>query len=172
MTGVSLDAIVLLGCRVTDLGEPGPAAARRAARAAGAWAEGLAPVVVASGGRRWGNHAEATVLARALERLGVPTAAVRTELWSFTTTENAIFTARLLARRNGSAPKVGLVTCSWHMARAARDFRTVGCDVVPCPAQAPATLVVRALELGRALLDARAIRRREVFERAAAWCGA
>jgi uncharacterized SAM-binding protein YcdF (DUF218 family) len=87
------DAIVVLGCRVLPSGRPTTAAARRAARAAQAYLEGVAPHIIASGGRRWGGAIEAEALRKELVRAGVPEGAVTRELWSLTTHENAIFSA-------------------------------------------------------------------------------
>src|SRR5689334_13411682 len=90
------DAIVVLGCRILPTGRPSPPAARRAMAAARAYEQGVAPIIVASGGRRWGTHVEARVLRQELCRRGVPEAAVVEELCSLSTYENAIFSAAVL----------------------------------------------------------------------------
>lgn len=128
-----MDALVVLGCRVVTRGARGleGAAGRRARAAADAFHDGLAPLVVASGGRVWDGLLEADALAAALEDAGVPAAAIVRERCSFSTLENARFTARLLTRRG--ARSVGVVTCAWHLPRALRAFRAQGvaCDGVP-----------------------------------------
>ncbi len=122
-----VDAIVVLGCRVEPGGSLSSAAARRCAAARDAFAQGIAGVVVASGGRRWSGHVEALRLREHLITLGVPAQAILVELCSLTTAENAIYTAALLrARRGGSAIRVAIATCSWHQARAAANFQRVG----------------------------------------------
>src|SRR5262249_29450749 len=95
---VRADAIVVLGCRILPSGHPTAPAARRAAAAAGAYHRGVAPWIIASGGRRWGNHVEARVFRRELEKAGVPEGAVIEELCSLSTYENAIFSAAILRR--------------------------------------------------------------------------
>jgi uncharacterized SAM-binding protein YcdF (DUF218 family) len=89
-------------------------------------------VVVVSGGRRWGDEVEADVMARELALWGVPTAAIVRERCSFSTRENARFTAEVLARRGDR--RVTLVTCPWHMERAASLFTRAGLAVEPVAA--------------------------------------
>jgi uncharacterized SAM-binding protein YcdF (DUF218 family) len=136
-------AIVVLGCRVR-LDSRGRLAAgalaRRVATGARAYAAdadpGLAPaggsIVVVSGGRRWGDVVEADAMARELEALGVPAGAIVRERLSFSTRENARFTAEVLARRGVRAAM--LVTCPWHMERAVGHFASSGLLVLPVPA--------------------------------------
>lgn len=162
------DAIVVLGCRVLPSGRPTTTAARRAARAAQAYAEGVAPHVIASGGRRWGQRIEADVLSRELTRAGVPAEAITRELWSLTTHENAIFSAEIL-RRCG-ARTVAIVTCDWHVDRAIANFRAVGVDAWPLPSTGIRRgLVGRTYRFGHericTWLDARAMKRADAFTR-------
>jgi cyclophilin family peptidyl-prolyl cis-trans isomerase len=123
------EAVVVLGCKVSldEAGRLLPGALRRRLEvAARVYAErGCAEtVVIASGGRRWGGHVEADVMARELAALGVPGRAIVRERCSFSTRENARFVAEALARRG--APKAVLVTCDWHMPRAAALFAQTG----------------------------------------------
>jgi uncharacterized SAM-binding protein YcdF (DUF218 family) len=164
------DAIVVLGCRIAPSGRPGPAGVRRVAAGAAAFRAGIAPLVVVSGGRRWGTLVEAHVLAAELRAAGVPGSAIAEELCSMSTVENALLSAALL-RRLG-AEKAAIVTCPWHMPRALRDFRAAGVDAIPVPtAAAPAplrrTLYLRAHEGVCTYLDAWALRRAGVLPRAA-----
>ncbi len=162
------DAIVVLGCRVLPSGRPTTAAARRAARAAEAYLEGVASHIIASGGRRWGELTEADVLRREITRAGVPDGAVTRELWSLTTHENAIFSAEILRRRG--ARRVAVVTCDWHVERAIANFRAAGVDAWPLPSTG-----IRRGIMGRVYrfgherictwLDARAMNRADVFTR-------
>lgn len=116
-------ALILLGCPVGAAGVA-PAALRRARAAAHAFHEGKAPVIVASGGRTWFGRVEADVLANALEGFGVPSSAIVRERCSFSTRENAKYTAGILARKNIDDAIV--VTCAWHLARALRAFENEG----------------------------------------------
>ena len=131
-------ALVVLGCvvrrsggHVTGLADG--ALRRRVVRAAREWpgagdrAE-VPPVVIASGGRAWEGIVEADAMADALVALGVPAGAVVRERASFTTRENALFTAALCARRG--IGKVALVTCVWHLRRASKLFEAHGLEVV------------------------------------------
>jgi uncharacterized SAM-binding protein YcdF (DUF218 family) len=123
----------VLGCRVIARVPHGleGAAGRRAGAAAEAFFAGRAPVIVASGGRAWDGRVEADALADALFAAGVPKEAIVRERCSFSTVENALFTARILERRGARA--VGIVTCAWHLPRALRAFRAQGvvCEGVP-----------------------------------------
>ena len=172
------DAIVVLGCRVLPSGRPGPALARRAAVAAAAFHEGLAPRVVTSGGRRWGAVVEAHALSDELVRRGVPRAAIAEELWSLSTVENAVGSSAIVRRLAAVAsPAVLVVTCAWHLPRAIVDFRAVGLDARPLPAVGPAAGIVvgvyrRVHERVCARLDDESLRRgRWLREGAGYACG-
>ncbi len=127
------DAIVVLGCRIQPTGRPAPAASRRAAAGASAFLSRVAPLVIASGGRRWGEHVEARAIGRAVLDLGVPSSALIEELVSLSTRENAVFSAAILRGLGGR--RAAVVTCPWHMARALACFRRVGVEALPFPTQ-------------------------------------
>jgi uncharacterized SAM-binding protein YcdF (DUF218 family) len=130
-----LHALVLLGCRIEPAGELTAAARRRALTAVRAFQDGLAPLVIVSGGRRWFGVSEAEALSSELERRGVPGPAIVQELRSLSTCENARNVARILAERN--LRSVGLVTCDWHMPRALASFRRAGISAEPISAPSP-----------------------------------
>jgi uncharacterized SAM-binding protein YcdF (DUF218 family) len=130
-------AVVVLGCAVwlDARGRLGSGAlSRRLDAAARAYADGAGSptVVVASGGRRWGDAVEADVMALELRSRGVPERAVVRERCSLSTAENARFSAAILARRG--IRQAAIVTCAWHLARATALFRRAGVDVVAIPA--------------------------------------
>ena len=131
---MSLEALVLLGCRVAAATLPA-AAARRVLRTAQAFEAKLAPLVVVSGGRRWEGRVEADRLAEELVRFGVPASAILLERDSWTTRDNAVKTARLLAPHGVRA--IGVVSCDWHLARALWSFRHEGFAAVGVPATTP-----------------------------------
>lgn len=165
------DAIVLLGCRIGPEGRPMIPAMRRAKVAASAYHRGVAPVIVASGGRRWGAHPEASSLKRELMLEGVPEAAIIEELCSLSTHENAVFSAAIL-RRLG-ARRAAVVTCWWHMPRALANFHAAGIDAVPLPTEVDALGVRRrarvlAHELISGWFDAFSRRRGEALRAGAA----
>jgi uncharacterized SAM-binding protein YcdF (DUF218 family) len=152
---MALDALVLLGCRVGPPPLRG-AAARRAARAAEAYGAGLAPLVVVSGGRRWGDLVEADALAGALRERGVPESALHLERRSLTTRGNARHSAEVLGKLG--AKTVGIVTCDWHLPRALVCFRRAGVGAEPIPAPSPEVFGVRKLkravrEWGASVID-------------------
>ena len=89
------DAIVVLGCKVGELGLS-PAAERRVERAAALWHAGVAPRIVVSGGKRWAGITEAEAFARRLTELGVQPDLIECELQSHTTRENMLFTRAML----------------------------------------------------------------------------
>lgn len=134
LRAVPFDVLVVLGCRV-DGGELSPAARRRVERAAAAYSEHGAGLVIASGGKAWQGHRECEAFARALIELGVPAAVVLQEAESLTTRGNALHTARLL--RDRPHARLGVVTCDWHMRRALRLFSRVGLQASPVPAPTP-----------------------------------
>jgi uncharacterized SAM-binding protein YcdF (DUF218 family) len=149
--------------------------------AAQAYLNGLAPCVIASGGRRWGSQVEAHTLRDEVVRAGVPPKDIFLDLLSLTTHENALFSAALLRRLrtegrisgagHASTPlRVLVVTCSWHMPRALEDFRATGVDASPLPAEAsPASPFRQMVRSGHEricrFLDRRAIRRSTLIER-------
>jgi uncharacterized SAM-binding protein YcdF (DUF218 family) len=72
----------------------------------------------------------------------VPKSALRVELCSLTTEENALY-CHQFARESWDllrAPdrlSVVLVSCDWHMRRARGHFERQGFDCIPYPAQSP-----------------------------------
>src|SRR5688572_29876841 len=125
VTRVTFDALIVLGCRVTD-GQLAHAALRRVERAAQAYHEQGARLVIASGGKRWQGAMEAEVFAQGLRERGVPSELLQLERDSLTTLGNARGVARLL--RHANAFRLGLVTCDWHMLRARQLFDLAGLE--------------------------------------------
>ena len=134
------DAIVVLGggsyawlrraeIRLEDLENS------RIATGARAWLAGRAPIIVLSGGRGGNGSSEASVMAAAMARVGVPASALMLEERSRDTRDNALFTAQLARRHD--IRRVLLVTSAVHMPRAGFWFRATGLDVVPVPVPEP-----------------------------------
>jgi uncharacterized SAM-binding protein YcdF (DUF218 family) len=132
---VSLSALVVLGCRVQN-GRLSAAALRRVERAARAFRDQGADVVITSGGKLWQGEMEAEVFARGLVERGVPSELLLPERESLTTRGNAQGVRRLLRER--PVTRIGLVTCDWHMPRALQIFRRVGLHPIAVPAASPA----------------------------------
>jgi uncharacterized SAM-binding protein YcdF (DUF218 family) len=150
-------AIVLLGCtlRWRDNGrELDGAVARRVHAAAEAARNYPAAVVVASGGRAWHGVLEADAMREALIGRGIARARVLPERCSYSTRDNARFTAVLL-RRIG-IHRATIVTCDWHQARAQALFRAEGLEVDALPvASPPARWPLRVWRWGRERVAAR-----------------
>jgi uncharacterized SAM-binding protein YcdF (DUF218 family) len=88
-------------------------------------AQGLAPVLVLSGGNAdpFADHApEAEIMARTLRTLGPSPGTVETERHSRTTYENAVETKKLL----GPRARIALITSALHMPRAMALFKHQG----------------------------------------------
>lgn len=161
----SADAIVVLGCRVSPSGRLTSTLAGRAEAASAAYLAGLAPRVVASGGRRWGSAIEALALRGAMIAKGVPESAIVTELWSLTTYENAVFTAALL-HKIGARSAV-IVSCAWHLPRAMESFQAAGVEVTPWARPSSPGLYDRCAERFRRAYDGLAMRRTSVLRESA-----
>jgi uncharacterized SAM-binding protein YcdF (DUF218 family)/cyclophilin family peptidyl-prolyl cis-trans isomerase len=134
LRAVPFDVLVVLGCRVQG-GQLSHAALRRVERAAEAYREQGATLVIASGGKIWARHQECKVFAAGLVARGVEAGRVLEETASLTTRGNARGVAQLL--RGKTAQRLGLVTCDWHMPRALRLFRRAGLSPIPVPAPSP-----------------------------------
>jgi uncharacterized SAM-binding protein YcdF (DUF218 family) len=67
--------------------------------------------------------------------LGVPREDTFLELASLTTAENARFTAELLLA--AGLERVAIVSCDWHVERAARSFAVYGLEVTTLAAPTP-----------------------------------
>ncbi|MCA9639568.1 MAG: YdcF family protein, partial [Myxococcales bacterium] len=114
-------AIVILGCRVEPGGDVRGALKRRLARGARVFREHGARWVIVSGGKRWQGISEAQAMRHELERLGVPGELILEEARSCSTRENAFFSRALLDAH--AIDHIRLVTCDFHMRRAAGLFR-------------------------------------------------
>ena len=134
LRGVRFDALVVLGCRVRS-GKLSQASLRRVGRAAIAYAEQGAELVIASGGKVWDGRKECQVFAEGLSARGVPSERLLQESESLTTRGNAQGVAALLGSRRVS--RLGIVTCDWHLPRALRLFRRLGLAPIGVPAPSP-----------------------------------
>ncbi len=122
-------AIVVLGARVQPNGEAAPALQRRAEKAAELYRQGLAPLMVFSGGMAGTLPSEARVARDIAVKLGVPPEACVLEEASHSTFQNAQLTAPLLKQRQ--IDEVLLVTDGYHLFRANQQFKNVGIRSMP-----------------------------------------
>ncbi len=116
------DAIVVAGCRVMADGLPSPALERRTGHAVSLYFQGRAPRLVFTGGRGQAPVAEGEAAARLARSLGVPAEAIVVEDRSTSTEENAAFAARLMASEGLEAPRILVVSDSYHVFRVRRVF--------------------------------------------------
>ena len=133
------DAIILLGGGMSAATNVYPyanicAAADRAWHSARIFKAGKAPMIVPSG-----VGCDCTEVPFLVD-LGVPRGAIRAEVESRNTEENAKFVAELLKDRDH--PKVLLVTSSWHMRRALLMYRRYApnLEIVPAPCDYESTI--------------------------------
>jgi uncharacterized SAM-binding protein YcdF (DUF218 family) len=149
----TVDAIVVLGCRLDVGGGPSERLRRRVARAIELYHADAAPLLLLSGGGS-GPVAEATIMRDLALAAGIPENAFLRETDSRNTVENAVNSARLLRERGIS--RIVLVSDRTHLPRAALLFRLAGLDVVD-KAGVPARSLARAL--GAALFEIGALPR-------------
>lgn len=90
-----------------------------------------APVIVVSGAALDGGTSEAQTMARYLKNQGIPSTAILIEEQSFTTRENALYSAKLLQEHQ--LHTVLLVTSALHMPRSAAAFRKENVQVIAAP---------------------------------------
>uniref|UniRef100_UPI003342BB4A YdcF family protein n=1 Tax=Castellaniella defragrans TaxID=75697 RepID=UPI003342BB4A len=99
---------------------------------------GRAPIIIVSGAAFDGGQSEAHMMAAALRNRGVPSQAILQEGRSFTTRENAVYTAEIL--HHLGIDQVLLVTSALHMPRAIASFQKMG--ITPVAAPSPPQIVV------------------------------
>lgn len=125
-------AIVVLGAAQYD-GRPSPALTRRLEHALDLYEQGLAPMVVVTGGRQSGDRfTEATAGYNFLRRHGVPDDAIRKEVQGRTTYESLAAVARFL--RKEDVDDVVLVSGPAHAKRLAGIASDVGLHAAISPA--------------------------------------
>jgi uncharacterized SAM-binding protein YcdF (DUF218 family) len=129
VTDLACGAIVVLGCALHQ-GRPSPALERRLDLAARAFRRGVAPRILATGGRAWAGRREADVMVERLREL-TPEADLVAEDRSTSTAENARFSCAWL--RQHGIERVMLATCHWHLPRALANFRRCGVVAIPPP---------------------------------------
>jgi uncharacterized SAM-binding protein YcdF (DUF218 family) len=131
-------AIVVLGAAQYD-GRPSPALQNRLDQALALWEQGLAPLIVVTGGRQEGDRfTEATSGYNYLRSRGVPDEALRLEVQGHTTYESVAATARFL--REEGLDDVILVSSPATAARLTGIADELGLDAVVSPSAGRASL--------------------------------
>lgn len=103
--------------------------------AAKLYQEGVAPILILTGGRiEWfgAESSEAESMATILELMGIPRQAMLLESKALNTYENAVYTKEILKQRN--IKKIVLVTSAAHMPRSLAIFKKQGIKAIPAPA--------------------------------------
>jgi uncharacterized SAM-binding protein YcdF (DUF218 family) len=129
-SGLPRDAIVVLGHRpARDEQGVEPELRMRTDRGIALYRAGRAPRLVLTGGHTGAAESEAEVMAGLARQAGVPESALRLEMASRDTIENAHYTVTALQSELGRPPRVVIVTSDYHVKRAAELFRCAGADV-------------------------------------------
>jgi uncharacterized SAM-binding protein YcdF (DUF218 family) len=131
------DAIIVLGAAQYD-GEPSPVLAARLDHAARLYRQGLAPLIVVTGGRQEGDRfTEAGTGARYLESLGIPGTAIERETTSTHSWESLAAAARFL--RADGITSVLLVSDPYHSYRIEAIAEELGLEPHVSPTQTSPT---------------------------------
>ena len=131
-------AIIVLGAAQYD-GRPSPVLARRLDHAAELYLEGLAPMIVVTGGRQPGDRfTEAAASAAYLEAHGVPGQAIEREVQGESSWESLAAASRFL--RADGVTRVLLVSDPYHALRIASIADDLGLDAVVSPADGGSSL--------------------------------
>ena len=132
------EAIIVLGAAQYD-GEPSPVLARRLDHAAELYLDGIAPLVVVTGGRQPGDRfTEAGASAAYLEAHGVPGQAIEREVQGESSWESLAAAARFL--RADGVTRVVLVSDPYHAMRIDGIAHDLGLDAVVSPSDGGAPL--------------------------------
>ena len=140
---------VVLGARVHPDGTPSPALVDRVRVGVGLLQGGHARRLLFSGGAPDARLTEAAVMTRLATELGAPEAQLAQEARSRSTFENAVGCAAWL-RAQGET-EILLVSCDFHLARAAAHFRTQGLTVWPVASRRSLTTADRLMVTGMEL---------------------
>lgn len=145
-----VDAIVVMGAAQYD-GEPSPQLAARLDHVAELWPQGLAPLVVVTGGNRPGDRfTEAEASAAYLTQRGVPADAIVREDAGSNSYESLQGAARLLDERGLSS--VLIVTDPYHALRSRLIAEDLGLTAYVSPT--PTSVVTGGESFGRHLREA------------------
>lgn len=133
------EAIVILGGATRNLSFPRviPDLSDRGDRllyGAKLYQDGLAPLIILSGGRiqwRGGGESEAKDMADILEIMGIPESAMILEPNSLNTYQNAVNTKEILQEKGIN--EILLVTSAFHMPRSLAIFKKQGIKAIPAP---------------------------------------
>ena len=136
------DAMVVLGNKVERDGAPSPRLQRRLDCAVRLYREGLAPVVIVSGGRGREGHPEAEVMRETLVEAGIPASAILVDNDGTDTFSTARNTKRIMKAQG--LESVIVISSFYHILRTRMVFARFGFEEVSS-AHAPLTREWRAV---------------------------
>ena len=110
------DAIVVLGASVDSDGNPTPELLQRVTEGVHEYERGTAPRLILSGGATTYGFAEANVMARTAQAMGIPASAIVLEEESQNTIQNACYTERIMKAHGWQSAEV--VSSASHLPRA------------------------------------------------------
>lgn len=113
----------------------------RVEQAAQVYAAQRTPTIIVSGAALDGGFSEAHMMARNLQQLGVPAAAIQLEDQSLNTRENALYS--VLQLKEQGIRHILLVTSALHMPRSIASFAHHGIDVTAAPVAPQITVSTR-----------------------------
>jgi len=110
------DTLIVLGSPADSDGNPRPVMLSRVTEAVREYERGVAPRMILSGGHDGRNFAEAPVMARVAQSLGVPASAIFLESDSDDTIHNACYSSRIMKAHGWRSAEI--ITSPVHMRRA------------------------------------------------------
>ena len=131
------DAIVVLGYGppVDKAGKPVNELSRRVEKGVELYRQGLAPVLIMTGGNTYQDYYESAVMKELAVSLGVPADAVVEEREAMDTIGNARYSAALVRARGGQSAII--VSSPYHLKRARKLFAATGLELQTAGCKVP-----------------------------------
>jgi len=131
------DAIVVLGYGppVDKAGQPVDELVRRVEKGVELFQQGLAPVLIMTGGNTYQDYYESAVMKEAAVSRGVPADAVVEEREAMDTIGNARYSAALVRARGGKGAII--VSSPYHLKRAKKLFDAAGLEIQTAACRVP-----------------------------------
>lgn len=114
------DAILVLGDRADDDGNPTPMQLARVSEAVREYERGIAPRLLFTGGPARNQYVEADVMAGAAAAQGIPPSVIFVETTADDTIQNACYSERIMEAHGWHSAEI--ISSSFHLPRAAMIF--------------------------------------------------
>lgn len=114
------DAILVLGYRADDDGNPTPVQLARVSEAVREYERGVAPRLLFTGGPARNKYVEADVMAGAAAAQGIPPSAIFVETKADDTIQNACYSEQIMKAHGWHSAEI--ISSSFHLPRAAMIF--------------------------------------------------